>query len=42
MEDKRKEIQEKVDLLNEASRAYYQESREMMSNFEYDRLYDDW
>lgn len=41
MEDKRKEIQEKVDLLNEASRAYYQESREMMSNFEYDRLYDE-
>ncbi len=41
MEDKRKEIQEKVDLLNEASRAYYQESREIMSNFEYDRLYDE-
>lgn len=24
-----------------ASRAYYQESREIMSNFEYDRLYDE-
>ena len=41
MEDKRKEIQEKVELLNQASRAYYQESREIMSNLEYDRLYDE-
>ena len=28
-------------LLNEASRAYYQESRELMPNLEYDRLYDE-
>ena len=41
MEDKRKEIQEKVELLNQASRAYYQENREIMSNLEYDRLYDE-
>lgn len=41
MEDKRKEIQEKVDLLNRAAKAYYQENREIMSNFEYDRLYDE-
>ncbi|MCQ4635494.1 NAD-dependent DNA ligase LigA [Anaerovorax odorimutans] len=41
MEDKRQEIQEKVDLLNQASRAYYQESREIMSNLEYDKLYDE-
>lgn len=41
MEEKRKEIQEKVDLLNRASRAYYQESREIMSNLEYDKLYDE-
>ena len=26
---------------SEASKAYYQESREIMSNFEYDRLYDE-
>ena len=26
--------------LREASRAYYQESREIMSNYEYDALYD--
>ncbi len=28
-------------LLNEASRAYYAQDREIMSNFEYDRLYDE-
>ncbi len=28
-------------LLREAGRAYYQESREIMSNFEYDALYDE-
>ncbi|MCI8578622.1 MAG: NAD-dependent DNA ligase LigA [Lachnospiraceae bacterium] len=28
-------------ILLQASRAYYQESREMMSNFEYDKLYDE-
>ena len=27
--------------LNEASRAYYAEDREIMSNYEYDRLYDE-
>ena len=41
MEEKRRIIQEKIELLNRASRAYYQESREIMSNFEYDRLYDE-
>lgn len=41
MEDKRRIIQEKIELLNKASRAYYQESREIMSNLEYDRLYDE-
>lgn len=30
-----------ADLLNEASRAYYAQDREIMSNFEYDRLYDE-
>ena len=28
-------------ILREAGRAYYQESREIMSNFDYDRLYDE-
>ena len=41
MEDRHEEIREKVQLLNQASRAYYQESREIMSNLEYDRLYDE-
>ncbi|MCM1187895.1 MAG: NAD-dependent DNA ligase LigA [bacterium] len=30
-----------VDILNQASRAYYAEDREIMSNFEYDALYDE-
>ena len=38
---KRRRINELIELLNEASRAYYQESREIMSNFEYDKLYDE-
>ena len=41
MENKRKRITELTELLNEAGRAYYQESREIMSNLEYDRLYDE-
>ncbi|MXP77588.1 NAD-dependent DNA ligase LigA [Lachnospiraceae bacterium WCA-9-b2] len=32
---------ELVKLLNDAGRAYYQESREIMSNREYDKLYDE-
>lgn len=34
-------IKELVTLLSEAGKAYYQESREIMSNFEYDKLYDE-
>ena len=30
-----------VDLLNKASKAYYAEDEEIMSNFEYDKLYDE-
>ena len=30
-----------VEQLNEASRAYYQEDREILSNQEYDALYDE-
>ncbi len=39
--DEKKRIQELVELLNQASRAYYAEDRELMSNLEYDRLYDE-
>ena len=41
MEDKRKLMEEKVAYLNKAARAYYQESRELISNQEYDKLYDE-
>ena len=34
-------IKEKVNLLNKAAKAYEQENREIMSNIEYDRLYDE-
>ena len=34
-------IQELVDTLNKAAYAYYVEDREIMSNFEYDKLYDE-
>ena len=34
-------IKELVELLNRAGKAYYQESREIMSNIEYDKLYDE-
>lgn len=34
-------MKELVRLLTEAGRAYYQEDREIMSNYEYDRLYDE-
>ena len=31
-------MKELIEILNEASRAYYQESKEVMSNLEYDAL----
>ncbi len=34
-------MRELVERLNQASRAYYQEDREIMSDHEYDRLYDE-
>ena len=40
-EDKTKRIRELLGTLRAAGRAYYQESREIMSNFEYDKLYDE-
>lgn len=41
MEQKKKRMQELVELLNKASKAYYQDASEIMSNFEYDKLYDE-
>ena len=38
---KNERMKELVSLLNKASRAYYQEAQEIMSNYEYDRLYDE-
>lgn len=40
-EQKLQRMKELSKLLLEASRAYYQESREIMSNFEYDKRYDE-
>ena len=34
-------MKELIRLLGEAARAYYQEDREIMSNLEYDRLYEE-
>ena len=44
MENNKKELErmkELAGILRDASRAYYQEDREIMSNFEYDRLYEE-
>lgn len=41
MEDKKKRMRELVELLNRARRAYEQDSTEIMSNYEYDQLYDE-
>lgn len=38
---KTERLRELTELLSKASRAYYQESREIMTNYEYDRLYDE-
>jgi len=39
--NKKQRMQELVELLNRAGKAYYQEAREIMSNYEYDALYDE-
>ena len=41
MNNKIERMKELIEILNEASRAYYQESKEVMSNLEYDALYDE-
>lgn len=38
---KQKRMQELVELLNKAGKAYYQDAQEIMSNYEYDSLYDE-
>ncbi len=41
MEQKKKRMQELIALLNEAGKAYYQDAAEIMSNLQYDKLYDE-
>ena len=41
MNEKTGQMKEKILALNEAAKAYYAENREIMTNFEYDRLYDE-
>ncbi|MGC4019051.1 MAG: NAD-dependent DNA ligase LigA [Muricomes sp.] len=41
MTEKKKRMQELVEVLNHARRAYEQEDTEIMSNYEYDKLYDE-
>ena len=41
MDDKLRLMKEKVELLNKASKAYYQEDNEIMPNIGYDKLYDE-
>jgi len=41
MADKTQRIKELIEILNRASKAYYAEDTEIMSNFEYDALYDE-
>ncbi|WP_099466587.1 NAD-dependent DNA ligase LigA [Konateibacter massiliensis] len=40
-ENKLNRIKELIEILNKAGRAYYQEASEIMSNYEYDALYDE-
>lgn len=41
MKEKQKRIRELTELLNQAAAVYYQGKDEIMSNYEYDRLYDE-
>ena len=41
MKDKKNLIKEKIEILNKAAKAYYQDAVEIMSNLEYDKLYDE-
>ena len=39
--DKLQLMRDKIEILNKASKSYYQENKEIISNFEYDKLYDE-
>lgn len=41
MDNKLQLMKEKVEILNDAAKAYFQENQEIMPNIEYDRLYDE-
>lgn len=41
MKSKQDRMKELVEILNIAGKAYYQEDREIMTNYEYDKLYDE-
>ena len=41
MSNKLKRMKELIAILNEASKAYYAQDKEIISNFEYDKLYDE-
>ena len=41
LEEKQERIRLLVESLNEAARAYYAQDKEIMSNYEYDKLYDE-
>lgn len=41
MEDKLNRMKELIDILNNASKEYYQNSNPIMSDYEYDKLYDE-
>ena len=41
MKDKIQSMKDKIDILNKAAKAYYQENTEIMPNIEYDKLYDE-
>ena len=41
MNEKKNLIKEKIEILNKAAKAYYQDAVEIMSNLEYDKLYDE-
>ena len=40
-EQKIERIEELIEMLNEASRAYYDDASEIMTNYEYDAAYDE-
>ena len=41
MSDVKELMRQKIEVLDRAARAYYAEGEEIMSNFEYDRIYDE-